>query len=447
MQTESHTPSTTTCRATHDPLRILRAVLAGPGRFVRPWYLAYLLLGVVTAGLVPVLFPLIVSDRAHSVAAVAYVMGVYNLGLLTSPLWGLLAERWRLYRSLFFLAFVLGAAALAIFPLMQHMPGWLAAAFVLGAGSAGAGTLASLFVVDFAPQEEWEPRIGMLQGFNGTGQVVGLLLAGLFAHGQFDAGLWICAILLAVAVGVGGIGLPGTHAGTSVADRVHRLLDVRALAAFPRINLLSGPAWHFSHFNLHGLRHAGGMFGTPFGRFLLSWFMLALGVAGFFTYFPILLARGYGLNTHASSLLYAAGAGVGIALFVLASRACARYGSARVYQWGLAVRIVGFVLLLASTALPAHLRLSASAVGFLLIVMAWPVLSVAGTGLAAHLATFSEGAAMGLFNASLALATVIGAFASGPLIGAFGYPAILWMGVAGIGLASVLGAGLGKKRD
>ena len=32
-------------------LHVLQQVLAAPGRYVRPWYIAYLLLGVVTAGM------------------------------------------------------------------------------------------------------------------------------------------------------------------------------------------------------------------------------------------------------------------------------------------------------------------------------------------------------------------------------------------------------------
>jgi Arabinose efflux permease len=423
----------------HDHLRVWRELLAGPGRYVRPWYVAYLLLGIVTSGMVPVLLPLMMVDIAHKLSSVAYVMGVYDFGLLTSPLWGTLAERFRIYRGLFFFAFIIAALAIAVFPLMHGMTGWMAAAFVLGAGSSGAATVASLFIVDFAPQGEWEPRIGLLQSFNGAGQVVGLLLAGIFSHGRFDAGLWLAALLLVPAVVLGGIGLPLQRAPHASGAMAHRILDVRALATFPHVNLPSGLGFHFHHFNMHGLRHLPEIVGTPFGRFLLSWFMLALGVAGFFTYFPLMLEHGYGLNSHLSSLIYAVGATVGIALFLLASRWAARFGSGRVYQAGLWLRLIGFVLLVLPYLVPATPHLPCAAGGFLLIVIAWPILSVAGTGLAATLAPFSEGAAMGLFNAALALATVIGAFVSGPLMQALGYRSIAWMGIIGLLLAIVLG--------
>ncbi len=56
-----------------------------------------------------------------------------------------------------------------------------------------------------------------------------------------------------------------------------------------------------------------------------------------------------------------------------------------------------------------------AAVGFAIIVIARPLLSVAGTDLGASLTPFSEGAAVGLLNAALALATAVGIVASGPL--------------------------------
>lgn len=425
--------------ARHDSLRVWHTALATPRRYIRPWYGAYLLLGIVTSGMVPVLLPLMMMAISHQLSSVAYVMGVYDIGLLTSPLWGMLAERLKLYRGLFFLAFIIAAIAIGVFPLLHTMIGWMIAAFVLGAGSSGAATLASLFIVDFAPQTEWEPRIGLLQSFNGAGQVVGLLLAAIFAHGQFNAGLWLAAVLLIPAVVLGGIGLPLRRAQRSADQHPHRMLDVRALAAFPRLNLPSGIGFHILHLNLRGLRHLPEIVGTPFGRFILSWFLLALGVSGFFTYFPLMLEHGYSVNTHLTSSIYAVGAAIGITLFVLASRWTTRFGSGKVYQFALWLRLVGFVLLILPYLLPVMPRQTFAIVGFFLIVIAWPLLSVAGTGLAARLAPFSEGAAMGLFNASLALATVIGAFASGPLIAALGYRGLAWMGIVGLALAIITG--------
>lgn len=438
-------PATRSQAVPHLPLRVLQQVLAEPRRYTRPWYLAYLLLGIVTAGMVPVLLPLMMMAVSHELSAVAYVMGVYDLGLLTSILWGLLAERRHWYRSLFFGGFLLAAVAVAVFPLMRALTGWMAAAFVLGAGSSGAATVASLLIVDFEPSREWEPRIGLLQSFNGIGQVVGLLLAGIFSRSSFSTGLWVAALLLVPALVFARLGLPAATRRRHVraaGEHPHHLLDVRALALFPHVNLPSGVGFHFHLLSLHGLRGLPRALGTPFGRFLLSWFMLALGVAAFFTYFPVMLADSYGMSSHYSSLIYAVMAAVGIALFILAGRWSAHLGSQRVYQFGLWVRLIGFALLLLPLVVPLRQRFAFAAAGFALIVIAWPVLSVAGTDLAARLAPFSEGAAMGLFNSALSFATVIGAFASGPLVARFGYGAVAEMALVGIGLSLLLGLGL-----
>jgi predicted MFS family arabinose efflux permease len=428
--------------ARYQPLRVLRQVLASPERYARPWYFAYLLLGIVTAGMVPVLLPLMMMALSHKASNVAYVMGAYDLGLLTSLLWGVAAERYKLYRSLFLAAFLLSIIAIAVFPLMRTLTGWMPAAFALGAGSSGAATIASLLIVDFEPHDEWEPRVGLLQSFNGAGQVLGLLMAGAFSHGPFAAGLWVAAFMLLPSLVFARLGLPpASRARRDDAEpkHPHRHFDIRALSVFPQVNLPSGIGFHFHALNLGGLRRLPAAACSPFGRFLLSWFMLAFAVAGFFTYFPLMLAHSYGLDTHLSSLIYALMAMVGITLFVLAGRWSACLGAGRVYLSGLWIRFVGFVLLALPLFAPVGHGFAFAAIGFALIVIAWPILSVSGTDLAARLAPFSEGAAMGLFNSAFSLATMIGAFAGGPLVATFGYHSIAIAGLVGIALAIVLG--------
>jgi fucose permease len=60
-------------------------------------------------------------------------------------------------------------------------------------GTAATTTVATLFIIDFVPQEQWDPRISWLQSFNGAGQVAGLLLAGIFGSIYVAAGLRVAA--------------------------------------------------------------------------------------------------------------------------------------------------------------------------------------------------------------------------------------------------------------
>jgi len=70
----------------------------------------------------------------------------------------------------------------------------------------------------------------------------------------------------------------------------------------------------------------------------------------------------------------------------------------------------------------------------------WPLLSVASNDLAAELAPFGEGAAMGLFNATAAIASAAGAVAGGRVADMFGYPAVSFFagGVALLALVCAL---------
>ena len=417
-------------------------IITAPRRYIRPWYLAYLLLGIVTAGLLPVLLPLAVEARSHRLSTVAYVMGAYNFGLLVSPLWGMLAERLKAYRNLFLGSFLVTTLGVLGLLLLKELPSWLVSAFALGAGSGGAATLATLFIVDFTDRAEWEARIGWLQSFNASGQVVGLMLAAVFSGGDNTVALWVCVVTLLLAMMVGRVGLPLSKRArpASTADRpLHLHLDVRALAIFPKLSPSSELGLHVHHLILPGLRALPQAVGTPFGRFLLSWFVLALAVAAFFSFFPLMLSESYAIPARMTAIIYAVASAVGIALYVLASRLTERYGPGGVYCSGLGVRIIGFGLLLVPFLLSMENRSLFGAVGFSLIVIAWPVLSVSGTDLAARLTPFSEGAAVGLLNAALALATAVGIVFSGPLVANWGYKTIPATALAGLAASLWLG--------
>ena len=81
-------------------------------------------------------------------------------------------------------------------------------------------------------------------------------------------------------------------------------------------------------------------------------------------------------------------------------------------------------------------RLLPTAFGY--FILAWPILSVTGTTITADIAPVSQGEAMGLFNASGAVGTVLGTFAGGPLVHALGYVAVSLLGVGGLGASLAL---------
>ena len=191
-------------------------------QWVERWYISYALLGMCSAGLVPILMPLVVS-RTGGAADIGLVMAAFSLGGLTAPFWGGLADRFRLHRRLLTGGLVGAGLGAALFPFSPSLSRQIGLALLSGIGLAAASTVANLFIVEVHPESEWDARIGWLQTFYGSGQVVGLVLAGLIGQHRPEIGFWIA----------GGIGifailpvLTGTH-GESGVPLKHRPVLVR----------------------------------------------------------------------------------------------------------------------------------------------------------------------------------------------------------------------------
>ncbi len=419
----------------------INKVLDSIKKWTEGWYSAYAILGLVSAALIPVLLPLMIISVSQSLANIAWVMGSFNLGLLTSPLWGNLADKKHAYHHLFFGGFIVLALGLAFFPFGHTLLAWLITAITLGAGVASVSTVATLFVVEFNPQNEWSSRIGWLQSFNGAGQTLGLLLAAFFSgNNLFNIGLWTGAALLIPAILVGHLGLPAKKSEVRQEHLLHHI-DIRRIVKFGKVEFLSGGLIkHSHHINLAGLRNLAKLLPTNFGYFILSWFVSSLGVASFFAYFPIVMKSAYNVSPGLTSIIYAVAGAVGITLFTGSTKLSSRYGVKKIYRFGVLFRFIGFILLL----ILLHLKLTVvpvlASLGFVFIVLAWPILSVTGTTLTAELAPVNEGEAMGVFNASGAVATVLGTFLSGPLIHIWGYIMISILGCVGLGLSLILTA-------
>jgi MFS family permease len=71
------------------------------------------------------LIPLLVNSTG-GVAQVGVVMAGFSLGGLAAPLWGMLADRFRLHRWLLIGGLVLTALGLALFPYASPYNFWMA---------------------------------------------------------------------------------------------------------------------------------------------------------------------------------------------------------------------------------------------------------------------------------------------------------------------------------
>jgi len=400
-------------------------------KWVESWYISYALLGLSAAGLVPILLPLLVS-QANGAADIGLVMAAFSMGGLTAPIWGGLADRFHLHQRLLIGGLFETALGAAVFPFTVSLFPRIGLAFLSGIGLASASTVANLFIVEGHPEPEWDARIGWLQAFYGSGQVMGLVIAGLIGQRKPEFGLW-----LAGGIGVAAIipAMIGTRQESAVLlQRRPVLLHPAHHAEWP-----SGSPQHLYHYlNMQGIRTFFTPFRTSFGLFLIAWLLSFSGSAAFFSFYPVLMKKVYGVLPGLSSTGYALAAGLGLVLYAPAGTWSIKRGTLPVLRDALVLRIAAFLALtiLAIVSFPGRGWLAL--LFFLFVVLAWSLLSVSSTALVAGLSPKNEGEGMGIFNAVTALSGVIGSVMGGWTANLWGYVAIPIMGIIGVGAGFIV---------
>lgn len=399
-------------------------------RRVESWYLAYALLGLSAAGLIPILLPLL-EARGGTAAQVGLVMAAFSLGGLSAPLWGGLADRFRLHRWLLAGGLMGTAAGAALLAPAASFPLRTSLAFLTGTGLAAASTVANLFVVEAHPGDEWDARIGWLQTFYGGGQVVGLLLAGIFGPES----------------PAGGLRLAGAASLAAVLPALLGTRRISASLAAPRSPVLGARRAEWPCLSPQHLRHRPSLEGlraflapahASLGLFLLAWLVSFAGAAAFFSFYPVLMQRLYGLSPSRSSAGYAVAAALGLALYAPAGAWSVSRGPLRVLRDALGLRIAAFLALAALAAAALAGRGWLALACMVLVVLAWSLLSVSSTAIVASLSHGNEGEGMGLFNAVTALSGVVGAVLGGWAAGLWGYGAIPVVGLVGVAAGLLL---------
>jgi hypothetical protein len=107
-----------------------------------------------------------------------------------------------------------------------------------------------------------------------------------------------------------------------------------------------------------------------------------------------------------------------------------RLGPGAMIRLGFLTRLVCLIVLSVVAVSRVAGRGLLSELAFAAFVLAWAILSVGGTALAARRSPIGEGGGIGLFNAASAAAGVLGAVLAGWVANAWGYHAVPLMGVA-----------------
>jgi len=412
-------------------------------RWIEPWYGAYAILGALASGLAVIAIPLVVTDGGGGATEIGTAIAAQNIGALFAPVWGTMADRTKAYRAIFFLGFILIGLGFLALSAFGGLAAWAGGAFLIGFGTGASNTVASLFVVEFTPPAEWGPRISWMQTFNAAGSVLGMALAGLLAP-RLDTLLAALLVIPAIVMGGRGLPVPG--------GRLHIPRPRLHAAQFVHLLHRSGPnaasvvaAVHRPRMGelLNTLRTA---MRTGFGLFLAAWFLFSLAVSSFASLYPVLMAKSYGIEVAQSALLMSIATALSIPLYNYAGRLVTRRGPAFTLGIGIGGRMLGLAGLGAVAFMHVGWAMLPVILLFGLYQGIWPLLSVAANDLAAGLAPFGEGAAMGLFNAAAAIASAAGAIAGGAVADRFGYGAVSLFAatVALLALAFVLPLSRGR---
>jgi predicted MFS family arabinose efflux permease len=146
------------------------------------------------------------------------------------------------------------------------------------------------------------------------------------------------------------------------------------------------------------------------------------------------------VSTGLPATTYAFAAAGSLAVYPLVTKLSKQRGARLALQAGFAARTIAIAALAVSFS-SATGGVPLALAGFVLLVLAWPLLGVSGTALAAQLAPGEKGEALGLFNASTALASAIGAFLGGWATTVVGYGMVCEAGIVVVGLAVLFSGG------
>jgi predicted MFS family arabinose efflux permease len=399
-------------------------------RRFEPWYVAYAFVGLVQNGIAPILLPL--SARHGIDAGLTY--SAFSLSGLAAPMLGAWTDRRQRHRSLLIGGLALAAIGIALFPLAGGIAPHLVLAAIAGLGVIAASTVGTMFIVETAPDSEWDERIGSLQGWLSAGQIAGLLTAGMLATRP------------AIAFEGGAVSLlAGVWIAWRYAPRPGTRVPRAAVARRPAVGGEAGATHHQFHgLSLRGLRALVRPPSGPLARFLGVWMLSLAATTAVTVMLPVAMTRGYGTTALLPSAAYAVGIVISLPLYPLTGRWEARTSAWHLMQVGLTGRIGLLASLAAVGFVHAGWVVGPILAAFALTQVIWPLLAVSSNTLSVTLDPASRGEGVGLLNAGTAVAATIGGAVGGLLMQEASYAALCAVACVAVMAASIIGAGRGR---
>ncbi len=387
------------------------------------WFLSYALLGLAQSGLAPILLPL----ASHGGARAGLTYAAFALTGLVAPVMGSWGDRTGRHRDLLIGGCAVAAACFAAYTIAPPEFRIVLAAGA-GLGTMAATTAGNVLAIQDQPEETWDDRVGTLQRFISTGQVIGLVLAGLLASRHLPAGFVCAGVALGLGAALGAVAAPGRQkraahdkpapqpavggeAGFRGAHRHHRLNASQLLAHLRTVD--------------PGIRHL-----------LVIWLLAYTLMNGVAVLFPVVMVTHYGMPPIAPSAAYAAGVTLSLLVYHPASRLAHRRGGGTVLMAGFAARLVLYALMTGLGSLHASWAGMLVLIAFALTQVVWPPLSVGANVLTLRIQPSARGENVGLFNAATSLASAVGSALGGAIFGLFGFAVLA--GIASFCIAGAL---------
>jgi len=364
----------------------------------------------VQNGVAPILFPL--ASHGGTDSGLSYA--AFALTGLFAPIFGTWGDSKGRHRDLLVWGSVFAAMAFLPLCFLSDGPAFILFAALAGLGITAATTAGNVLAIAGLDEATWTGRIGLLQRVVSTGQVVGLLMAGLMAarYSHIAFALTFAALLGAAALAV-------AYAPASTIHAAHARPLVRATvggeAGAPGIQQNS------HHASFAQLSAFVAVISRPLAQFLLVWFISYIAMNGIAVLFPVAMTQHYGMTPIMPALAYAFGVCASLLTYGHVSKWTTLFGPAKILMAGIGLRLVLFALLAVLSLLRARFAGFAILATFALIQFVWPLLAVSTIAMSVTLARQARGESIGLYNATSSIASSVGPAIAGIIFGLCGF--------------------------
>lgn len=402
----------------------------------------------LTSGLTVTLMPLfVVQVMGGSVADVGWVTSLTALaGVPGSILWGNLSDRLGRRRPFLLFGFLGFGLTTLLIGLGQNISQLLALSAVGGLLGAAIGPVGSALVLDGTTEDQWPERVGRFNQVGGWSLVAGLVFGTLWLTvlpGRWGSGPAMRSLfLLAGGVALLSLLMAALWLKEPLAVRsrreFHPALSGKLVISVVERTLFYPPRMLYFVLRPAFIGEVRQHLKNALGRYYLCSFLLFLSIHVGFVPFPIFLTDTLGASNAQVFLISLVKTTTDALCYVPMGRIMQRRRGIGLQAQAAAVRvgILGCYALLALLR-PGSPGLVTVGLIHILTGVTWAAIAVSGTTAVAVLAPKElAGRAMGLYNAVIGAAGIIGSLVGGHLAASLGYSASFGLGALTMALAA-----------